>query len=87
VDFIFGLPGETDAERARTRDLIRHLTEAHGARINTHLFAPLPGTPLEHAAPSPVDSATRELLEEITGRGQANALRCFKSCALQRRPC
>lgn len=81
VDFIFGLPDETDADRAATRELIERLIESHGARINTHVFAPLPGTPLAGRAPSPVDDATRVLLERILGQGRANhPLRDFARC-------
>jgi radical SAM superfamily enzyme YgiQ (UPF0313 family) len=72
VDFIFGLPDESEADRAATRELMRRLVESYGARINTHVFTPLPGTPLEGSTPAPVDELTRELLEQIIGRGRAN---------------
>lgn len=69
VDFIFGLPGETDAERRATREVVEHVTSAYGARVHAHVFTPLPGTPLASATPSPIDTATRELVEALRGRG------------------
>jgi len=69
VDFIFGLPGETSEDRRLSLELIRRLSDEHGARINTHLFMPLAGTPLAGAPPGTVDAATRELLRELVGRG------------------
>jgi radical SAM superfamily enzyme YgiQ (UPF0313 family) len=77
VDFIFGLPGETDGDRARTRDLIRHLVAEYGVRIDTHVFTPLPGTPFAGAEPTVVDEQTRELVESLVGQGRANGFRCF----------
>ncbi len=71
VDFIFGLPGETDEDRRATRDLIEHLTSAWGVRVHAHVFTPLPGTPLWNATPSPVDDATKDLVEALRGRGLA----------------
>ncbi len=44
VDFIFGLPGETPADRELTLAAIQRLTEM-GATINSHFFMPLPGAP------------------------------------------
>jgi B12-binding domain/radical SAM domain protein len=82
VDFIFGLPGESDRDRRFSRDLILHLTSTYGAYVNTHLFSPLPGTALEDAVPTALDPTTQELLEVLTGRGKANALRCFRSAVL-----
>lgn len=81
VDFIFGLPGETAADRAQTRELIRHLATALGARINTHVFSPLPGTPFANEAPGAVDGETRALVEWLIGRGQANGICSFESRA------
>lgn len=44
VDFIIGLPGETDDEQRETLDLIRWI--AGQGKIHIHQFVPLPGTPL-----------------------------------------
>jgi B12-binding domain/radical SAM domain protein len=71
VDFIFGLPGETEEDQSRTRDVVRHVVNAHGARVHAHVFEPLPGTPLAHAAPAPLSRRTVDLLGELTGEGKA----------------
>jgi B12-binding domain/radical SAM domain protein len=69
VDFIFGRPGETEEDRALTRKVIEDLA-AMGARIHSHVFMPLAGTPWADASPGDVDPKTRDLLERLTGRGQ-----------------
>jgi radical SAM superfamily enzyme YgiQ (UPF0313 family) len=69
VDFIFGRPGETEEDRALTRKVIEDLA-AMGARIHSHVFMPLAGTPWADASPGDVDPKTRKLLERLTGRGQ-----------------
>ncbi len=62
VDLLLGLPGETPEDRTRTVALARTLV-AMGARIHSHAFMPLPGTPLAAAEPAPIDARTeRELL-------------------------
>jgi hypothetical protein len=43
---------------------------AMGARIHSHVFMPLAGTPWADASPGDVDPKTRDLLERLTGRGQ-----------------
>ncbi len=69
VDFIFGMPGETEEDQALTRKAIEDLA-AMGARIHSHAFMPLAGTPWADASPGDVDPDTRDLLERLTGRGQ-----------------
>jgi B12-binding domain/radical SAM domain protein len=69
VDFIFGMPGETEQDQALTRKVIQDLA-AMGARIHSHTFMPLAGTPWADASPGDVDPETRDLLERLTGRGQ-----------------
>ena len=41
---------------------------ARGARIHSHAFMPLPGTPLKDAAPSPIDATIAGALERLEGR-------------------
>ncbi len=69
VDFIFGMPGEAEADRALTRKMIKELA-AMGARIHSHAFMPLAGTPWADAPPGRLDEKTRRLLERLTGKGQ-----------------
>ena len=51
VDFLLGLPGENDDDRALSMTLADRLVDM-GARIHSHAFMPLPGTPLRDATPS-----------------------------------
>ncbi len=75
VDFIFGLPGESEQDRRATRNVVRHVTAEYGARVHAHVFTPLPGTPLDGAHPSPIDAATSDLIETLRGRGLASGHR------------
>jgi B12-binding domain/radical SAM domain protein len=69
VDFIFGMPGETDEDRKQTRRVIVDLAEM-GARIHSHTFLPLAGTPWADAPPGHIDEETLALLDHLTGKGQ-----------------
>jgi len=69
VDFIFGLPGETEEDRELTLRMIADLT-AMGGVIHSHTFMPLPGTPLAHAQPGRVDSQWHTLLDRLASQGQ-----------------
>jgi len=69
VDFIFGMPGENDEDRKQTRRAIADLANM-GARIHSHAFLPLAGTPWEKAPPGHIDEETLRLLDHLTGKGQ-----------------
>jgi B12-binding domain/radical SAM domain protein len=69
VDFIFGMPGETEEDRALTLEVVEDLA-AMGARIHSHTFMPLAGTPWAGAPPGRVDEKTLDVLESLTGLGQ-----------------
>lgn len=70
VDFIFGMPGEEEADQAASLRLARDLAEL-GARIHTHTFMPLPGTPWRDAAPAFIPLATMTELDRLAQRGDA----------------
>ncbi|HBF33229.1 TPA: TIGR04013 family B12-binding domain/radical SAM domain-containing protein, partial [Candidatus Sumerlaeota bacterium] len=71
VDFIFGLPGETDEDREATIGAIHHLTKL-GARIHTHTFMPVPQTPFASAPPGQIHPQILELLHQtLLPSGQA----------------
>ncbi|MBC8450451.1 MAG: TIGR04013 family B12-binding domain/radical SAM domain-containing protein, partial [Chloroflexi bacterium] len=69
VDFIFGMPGETGEDRERTRKVVQDLA-ARGARIHSHAFMPLAGTPWANEKPGQVDFQTRRLLYSLAGDQQ-----------------
>lgn len=68
VDFLFGLPGEGPAEAAASVALAGRLADL-GARIHSHTFMPLPGTPFRNAAPGRLDDDARAEIERLAGRG------------------
>ena len=68
VDFIFGLPGEEAEDRLLTLRLVEDLASL-GARIHSHTFLPLPGSPWAHCPPGTVDEATARWLGGLAGRG------------------
>jgi radical SAM superfamily enzyme YgiQ (UPF0313 family) len=70
VDFVFGLPRETEEDRAATRLQIERLARA-GARIHAHAFDPLPGTPWQAEPRGVVDPATATLLAQLEAGGRA----------------
>lgn len=70
VDFIFGLPGETEADALLTLDLMRKLGKM-GAKAHAHTFMPLAGTPYETETAAPTADIYRIAVEELCGRGMA----------------
>jgi B12-binding domain/radical SAM domain protein len=70
VDFLFGLPGETDEDRALTIALAERIT-ARGARVHSHAFMPLPGTPLAGAEPTRIEADFAESVARLESRGAA----------------
>jgi B12-binding domain/radical SAM domain protein len=70
VDFIFGLPGEEEADRAATRRQVARLARM-GARVHAHAFDPLPGTPWGRAPPGRIDAETAALLVRLSEGGRA----------------
>jgi B12-binding domain/radical SAM domain protein len=70
VDFLFGLPDETDDDRALTIALADRIAAA-GARIHAHAFMPLPGTPLAGARPTAIASEVAAAVARLESRGAA----------------
>ena len=68
VDFIYGMPGETEEDIEDTKLLIEKLTSM-GARVHSHSFMPLVGTPFSSEAPGKVDDGMRDWLEQLRGKG------------------
>jgi B12-binding domain/radical SAM domain protein len=70
VDFVFGLPGETEEDRAATRRQLERLARA-GARVHVHAFDPLPGTPWRAEPRGVIDPTTAALLGRLHAGGRA----------------
>ncbi|WP_455368718.1 TIGR04013 family B12-binding domain/radical SAM domain-containing protein [[Eubacterium] cellulosolvens] len=71
VDIIFGLPSENDEDRARTRELMKFVTDKGGI-IHSHVFIPLPGTPFERFPPGRIISEDLNFIQKLTTIGKAN---------------
>jgi B12-binding domain/radical SAM domain protein len=69
VDFIFGMPSETQEEAMASVALAEQLADA-GARIHGHTFMPLPGTPWRHEAPGEVEPGTLRALHRLVSSGK-----------------
>ncbi|MCD6323840.1 MAG: radical SAM protein, partial [Desulfurococcales archaeon] len=69
VDYIFGLPGETEEDIQKTISHMRKVA-ALGGRIHGHVFLPLPGTPLSLAPPGKVKAELRKAVNSLLGRGK-----------------
>jgi len=68
VDFLLGLPGETNDDRGLSIAFARELVGL-GARIHSHSFMPLPGTPLAATRPEPIDEPARLAMEYLESQG------------------
>ncbi len=70
VDFIFGLPGETEKDAELTLKVMGDLVGL-GAKIHAHTFMPLPQTPFARKTPVPLSARTEKFLKTLCSRGQA----------------
>ncbi|MFA6433581.1 MAG: TIGR04013 family B12-binding domain/radical SAM domain-containing protein [Elusimicrobiales bacterium] len=70
VDFIFGLPGETEHDARSTIKVMEDLVKL-GARIHAHTFMPLPQTPFAGETPGALSARTEKFLRTLCSRGQA----------------
>ncbi len=70
VDFLLGLPGETSEDRLASMRLAERIV-AMGARIHSHSFMPLPGTPLRDAVPEPIEEQTMLAMSRLESSGSA----------------
>ncbi|MBY9006929.1 MAG: TIGR04013 family B12-binding domain/radical SAM domain-containing protein [Candidatus Lokiarchaeota archaeon] len=69
VDFIFGLPHETDNDREKTMETMKNLIDI-GAKINAHTFTPLPQTPFYRKKISKIDEKTKKFLNDYNFKGK-----------------
>ena len=64
VDFIFGLPGETEEDIKLTVKVMSDLVRM-GARIHAHTFMPLPQTPFAKAPAGRIDKNIRKMVNAL----------------------
>lgn len=70
VDFLLGLPGENEEDRILSMKLADRLVSM-GARIHSHAFMPLPGTPLRDATPVPIEPKVALAMQRLESKGKA----------------
>lgn len=70
VDFIFGLPNESEEDIQLTIGLMEKLTKK-GARIHTHAFIPLPQTPFAQKKVKPINEKVKKVINELNLKGLA----------------
>ncbi|MFX1258296.1 MAG: TIGR04013 family B12-binding domain/radical SAM domain-containing protein [Promethearchaeota archaeon] len=70
VDFIFGLPKETEEDQKLTIKVIKDLINM-GARIHTHSFIPLPQTPFAKETVRRRNKKIKQVIKNLTSRGFA----------------
>jgi len=70
VDFIIGLPGETEEDQLSSLDVMKKLVSM-GARIHLHVFMPLPGTPFAFAEPGRIPKWLKKEVYRLIGKGAA----------------
>jgi len=68
IDYIFGLPGESDEDVTETLNHIERVIKL-GGRIHCHVFMPIPGTPFSFAPPGKVPDSARKFISKAIGRG------------------
>ncbi len=73
LDFIFGLPGETEDDLQQSLSFFNHVLEGKypNVKIHTHTFMPLPGTPFAKEKHGIVDSRIMKIIGKLTHRGKA----------------
>ncbi len=70
VDFIFGLPEETEEDIKLTIQIMKDLA-IKGARIHAHSFIPLPQTPFAHAPVKKINDLYKKEIKSLTSKGFA----------------
>jgi B12-binding domain/radical SAM domain protein len=73
VDFIFGLPDETEEDQLDTLNLIKWLT-GKGGKVHSHYFMPLPGTPFENSMPAPLSIKVKKVMGELALLGKTTGV-------------
>jgi B12-binding domain/radical SAM domain protein len=69
VDFIFGLPTETEEDQEKSLDLVSWICKK-GGTVRAHYMTPLPGTPYALSTPSEVSDHVRQELGKLALKGK-----------------
>ncbi|OGS08318.1 MAG: B12-binding domain/radical SAM domain-containing protein [Elusimicrobia bacterium RIFOXYA12_FULL_51_18] len=70
MDFIFGLPGETEKDAELTIKVMGDMVKL-GARIHAHTFMPLPQTPFAGEIPAALSAKTENFIRTLCSGGHA----------------
>ncbi len=73
VDFIFGLPGETEEDQLETLRLIQWLT-GKGGKVHSHYFMKLPGTGYENSTPAPISIKVERVMGKLALLGKTTGI-------------
>lgn len=68
VDFIFGLPDETDKDIEQSIKWIEKWESK--VRVHAHYFMPLPGSFFENKTPTPISDKSLKKLKSLEGKGK-----------------
>ncbi len=69
VDFILGLPYETEDDMEATLEFMQKIARM-GAKAHLHYFMPLPGSPFAYAKPTKLSERIRKKVAKIVGEGK-----------------
>ncbi|AAL81847.1 TIGR04013 family B12-binding domain/radical SAM domain-containing protein [Pyrococcus furiosus DSM 3638] len=69
VDFIVGLPGETEEMQRKSIELMKWIIKK-GGKVRAHYFMPLPGTPWAKCKPSPLSEEMKKFLGRMAAEGK-----------------
>ena len=70
VDFIFGLPNESEDDVKKTIEMMDIVTKK-GGKIHTHAFIPLPQTPFAQKKATPINEKLKRVINDLNSRGLA----------------
>ncbi|ANF23022.1 TIGR04013 family B12-binding domain/radical SAM domain-containing protein [Thermococcus piezophilus] len=69
VDFIVGLPNESEESQRKSIELMEWVMKK-GGKVRAHYFMPLPGTPYARCKPSPLDDEMKKFLGRMASKGK-----------------
>ncbi|WP_297418516.1 TIGR04013 family B12-binding domain/radical SAM domain-containing protein [Thermococcus sp.] len=69
VDFIVGLPNETEESQRESIELMKWIMNK-GGKVRAHYFMPLPGTPWSRCKPSPLSDRMKKFLGRMAAEGK-----------------